>query len=164
MKSKHLSKILNSEDQLAAWLKQTKRPLVFTNGCFDLLHRGHISYLEQAAELGETLVVALNSDASVKEQNKGIERPLNKLEDRMAVIAALQCVDAVCSFDAPTPIKLIERIEPDHLVKGGDWPIEKIVGHKFVQHSGGQVHSIAFKFERSTTALVNKIRASTNNH
>lgn len=154
--------ILNDAQAIAAWLEQTARPLVFTNGCFDILHRGHTHYLQQAAELGATLIVALNTDASVRRQGKGENRPINTLEDRMAVIAALACVDAVCSFDSNTPLALIRDCQPDVLVKGGDWPIESIVGCTEVQAGGGECHSIAFEFERSTTALVNRIRQQTN--
>lgn len=150
--------ILNDRPAIDAWLEQAQRPLVFTNGCFDILHRGHAHYLQQAAALGATLIVALNTDASVKRQGKGEDRPINTLEDRMAVIAALACVDGVCSFDSDTPLELIRHCQPDVLVKGGDWPIEAIVGCADVQVRGGECHSIAFEFERSTTAMVNKIR------
>ena len=136
------------------------RPLVFTNGCFDLLHRGHASYLEQARNLGSALIVGVNSDASVRRQNKGSDRPVNTLEDRMAVLASLACVDAVISFDSDTPLPLIKRISPNHLVKGGDWQIEDIVGGDYVTSTGGKVHSLEFEFDRSTTALLQKIRTS----
>ncbi len=152
------SDVLNSPAQLQSWLELAPRPLVFTNGCFDILHRGHVSYLQRAAALGSTLLVALNTDASVHRQGKGEDRPLNRLEDRMAVIAALGCVDAVCHFDSDTPLELIVHCQPDILVKGGDWPIEKIVGCEEVKARGGQCFSIPFEFERSTTALLNKIR------
>lgn len=135
-----------------------QRPLVFTNGCFDILHRGHVTYLAQARALGCCLIVALNSDDSVRRLNKGPERPLNPLADRMAVIAALASVDWVTWFDEDTPLRTIVTIRPDILVKGGDWPIEKIVGAHEVQASGGHVHSIPFQFERSTSALVAKLR------
>lgn len=150
--------ILRDQASLNLWLGDTRRPLVFTNGCFDILHRGHVHYLQQAAALGDSLIVALNSDASVKRQGKGDERPINTLEDRMAVIAALACVDAVCCFDADTPLELIRSCHPDILVKGGDWPINSIVGCEEVQAYGGKCYSIAFEFKRSTTAVVNKIR------
>lgn len=134
------------------------RPLVFTNGCFDILHRGHVTYLEQARNLGASLIVAANSDASVKRQGKGDDRPINQLEDRMSVLASLHCVDAVISFDDDTPLSVIQLTSPDHLVKGGDWKISEIVGGDFVTSNGGQVHSIDFEFERSTTSLISKIR------
>ena len=150
-------KIIQAE-QLAERLTELPRPLVFTNGCCDILHRGHTSYLEQARKLGAAMIVALNSDASVKRQNKGDDRPINPLEDRMAVLASLACVDAVISFDEDTPLCLIEKIIPDHLVKGGDWLIDDIVGGAVVSANGGQVHSLTFEFERSTTSLIQRIR------
>lgn len=152
--------IINSEQALQSWLKSAPRPLVFTNGCFDILHRGHVRYLQQASGLGASLIVALNSDASVRRQGKGDDRPLNTLEDRLAVMAALGCVDAVCSFDNDTPLELIKKCTPDILVKGGDWPVESIVGCEEVRARGGECHSIPFEFERSTTSLLEKIRQS----
>lgn len=134
------------------------RPLVFTNGCFDILHRGHVTYLAQARALGAGLVVALNTDASVKRLGKGDDRPINNLADRMAVMASLECVSLVTWFDEDTPLQRILEIRPDILVKGGDWPVEKIVGYSEVLGWGGTVHSIPFIHERSTTALVEKIR------
>ena len=154
------SKVCAPED-LPARLHTLARPLVFTNGCFDILHRGHVTYLAQARALGAALVVALNTDASVKRLGKGGDRPINRLEDRAAVIAALGCVDLVTWFDDDTPLALIEQITPDVLVKGGDWPVTKIVGHDRVTARGGKVVSIAFEHERSTTALLTKIRADT---
>lgn len=150
-------KIIQTE-ALAQSLKTLPRPLVFTNGCFDILHLGHVTYLEQARNLGAGLIVAVNTDDSVKRQNKGDDRPVNSLADRMALLASLQCVDAVTSFDEDTPLQLIERVAPDHLVKGGDWSEQDIVGADVVKSNGGQVHSIAFKHTRSTTALISKIR------
>jgi rfaE bifunctional protein nucleotidyltransferase chain/domain len=132
---------------------------VFTNGCFDILHRGHVTYLEEAAELGRALVIGVNTDASVRRLAKGDDRPVNPLDDRMAVLAALGCVTLVVPFDEDTPLELIRIVRPDHLVKGGDWAPEKIVGNDFVRAYGGHVHSIPFRFERSTTALLNRIRA-----
>ena len=146
-------------DQLAARAAALPRPLVFTNGCFDILHRGHVTYLAQARALGAAMVVALNSDASVKRQGKGDDRPINSLEDRLAVMASLGCVDLVTWFDEDTPIARILDARPTVLVKGGDWPVERIVGAPEVLGWGGTVHSIPFRHERSTTALVNKIRA-----
>ena len=134
------------------------RPLVFTNGCFDLLHRGHTTYLEEARALGSSLVVAVNSDASVRRLNKGPERPINSLEDRMAVLAALESVSLVLAFEEDTPRELILAIGPDVLVKGGDWPTTAIVGADVVTARGGRVLSIPFRFERSTTALIRAIR------
>ena len=140
-------------------LEKLKRPLVFTNGCFDILHRGHITYLETARNIGSSLVIGVNSDSSVRCQNKGDDRPINNLEDRMAILAALECVDAVIAFDDDTPETLIHAVKPDHLVKGGDWKISDIVGGDFVSQNGGEVHSIAFEHDRSTTQLLEKIRS-----
>jgi rfaE bifunctional protein nucleotidyltransferase chain/domain len=134
------------------------RPLVFTNGVFDILHRGHVTYLAEARALGASLVVALNSDASVKRLGKGEDRPINALPDRMAVVAALESVALVTWFDEDTPIGRILQCRPDHLVKGGDWTPDRIVGASEVKGWGGQVHSIPFRHERSTTALLSKIR------
>lgn len=154
------SKIIVNHSELQQQLKKLDRPLVFTNGCFDILHLGHVSYLEEARNRGESMIVALNSDKSVKRQNKGDDRPINPLQDRMSVMASLQCVDAVTYFDEDTPLDLIKQIMPDILIKGGDWPIDKIVGAKEVQANGGSVYSIDFKFERSTTSLLERIRGS----
>jgi rfaE bifunctional protein nucleotidyltransferase chain/domain len=143
---------------LPARLKAVARPLVFTNGCFDILHRGHATYLAQARALGASLLVAVNTDASVKRQGKGDDRPINTLEDRMAVLAALECVTLVTWFDEDTPLARVLESRPDILVKGGDWPVERIVGAKEVVSWGGAVHSIPFIHLRSTTALLEKIR------
>jgi rfaE bifunctional protein nucleotidyltransferase chain/domain len=134
------------------------RPLVFTNGVFDILHRGHVTYLAEARALGASLVVALNSDASVRRLGKGDDRPINPLEDRLAVIASLESVALVTWFEEDTPLARILECKPDHLVKGGDWTAEKIVGAKEVAAWGGKVHSIAFRHERSTTSLLSRIR------
>ena len=141
-----------------AWLGELGRPLVFTNGVFDLLHRGHVSYLDQARAMGASLLVALNSDASARRLGKGAERPLNPLADRLAVIAALASVSAVTWFEDDTPETLITACRPDVLVKGGDWPVERIAGAKSVLARGGRVVSIPFEHELSTTALVQRIR------
>ena len=147
-------------DQLAQHAALLERPLVFTNGVFDILHRGHVTYLAQSRSLGASLIVALNADASVKRLGKGGDRPINTLEDRMAVIAALQCVDLVTWFEEDTPIERILEARPDVLVKGGDWPVDKIVGAEDVKGWGGSVHAIPFLFERSTTSTLAKIRAA----
>ena len=144
--------------QLTARVAKLARPLVFTNGCFDILHRGHVTYLAQAATLGAGLVVSLNSDASVKRQGKGADRPVNDLGDRLAVMAALECVTLVTWFDENTPLQRILECRPDILVKGGDWPLDKIVGGTEVRGWGGTVHSIPFIHQKSTTALLDKIR------
>ena len=143
---------------LTARVASLARPLVFTNGCFDILHRGHVTYLAQAAALGASLVVALNSDASVKLLGKGDDRPVNALADRLAVMAALDCVALVTWFDEDTPLQRILDCRPDVLVKGGDWPVDRIVGARQVQDWGGTVHSIPFLHQKSTTALLEKIR------
>jgi len=148
-----------SRADFAARINKLPRPLVFTNGCFDVLHRGHVTYLEQARALGASLVVGVNSDASVKRLGKGDDRPVNLEEDRMAVLAALESVSLVACFDEDTPLQLILACRPDVLVKGGDWAPEKIVGARETQGWGGTVHSIPFVHERSTTALLNKIRS-----
>jgi rfaE bifunctional protein nucleotidyltransferase chain/domain len=144
---------------LAARLASLPRPLVFTNGCFDILHRGHVTYLAQARALGASLIVAANSDASVKRLGKGDDRPVNVLDDRMALLASLESVAMVTWFDEDTPLQRILDCRPDVLVKGGDWAVEKIVGYREVMAWGGQVHSIPFRHERSTTALLSKIRS-----
>ena len=143
---------------LAMRVAALPRPLVFTNGCFDILHRGHVTYLAQARALGAALIVAVNSDASVKRLGKGDDRPVNALEDRMALLAALECVSLVTWFDEDTPLQRILECRPDVLVKGGDWPVDKIVGAPEVQAHGGKVVSIPFIHQRSTTALLEKIR------
>lgn len=153
-------KIVQSIEELDSALSRLQKPLVFTNGCFDILHRGHVTYLQEARNLGNSLVVGVNTDASVQRLNKAPERPFNGLEDRLAVLAALQCVDLVVPFDDDTPLALIKQVKPDHLVKGGDWKPEDIVGNEFVQSYGGQVHSIPFRFQRSTTDLVKRIRGN----
>jgi rfaE bifunctional protein nucleotidyltransferase chain/domain len=145
-------------EQLAERARQLAGPVVFTNGCFDILHRGHATYLAQARALGGSLIVALNSDASVKRLGKGDDRPVNTLADRLAVMAALECVSLVTWFDEDTPLQRILDARPNVLVKGGDWPVERIVGAPEVQGWGGSVHSIPFIHERSTTALLEKIR------
>lgn len=145
---------------IAAHAAQLPRPLVFTNGVFDILHRGHVTYLAQARALGASLIVALNSDASAKRLGKGADRPVNTLADRAAVIAALGCVDRVTWFETDTPLELILAVKPDVLVKGGDWKPEAIVGAREVLGWGGRVHSIAFAHQRSTTSLLERVRAT----
>lgn len=145
--------------ELAARVARLPHPLVFTNGCFDVLHRGHVTYLAQARALGAALVVGVNSDASVKRQGKGNDRPINSEQDRMMVLAALESVSMVVLFEEDTPLNLIIACRPDILVKGGDWQPANIVGAREVQSWGGAVHSIPFLHERSTTSLLNKIRS-----
>ncbi len=132
--------------------------IVFTNGCFDILHRGHVEYLQEAAAMGDRLVIGLNSDSSVKRQNKGPERPLNDELSRAKVLAALRLVDAVVVFDQDTPLELIQAVGPDVLVKGGDWTEDRIVGADLVKARGGEVRSLKLVEGFSTTALVEKIR------
>ena len=146
--------------ELQRWSAQLPRPLVFTNGVFDILHRGHVAYLARARALGAALLVALNSDASARRLGKPGERPINALEDRLAVIAALSMVDAVTWFEEDTPAQLIAACRPEVLAKGGDWPAERIVGAKDVLARGGRVVSIPFEHERSTTALLQRIRGA----
>jgi len=143
---------------LPSRLSALARPLVFTNGCFDVLHRGHVTYLCQARALGANLLVALNSDASVRRQGKGDDRPINLLADRLAVVAALASVDVVTWFDEDTPLDLIRMLRPDVLVKGGDWPVDQIIGAHDVQSWGGSVHSIPVLHPTSTTGLLRRIR------
>jgi len=148
-----------SASTLAAKIAQLPRPLVFTNGCFDVLHRGHVTYLAQARALGASLILGVNSDASVKRLGKGDDRPINAEQDRMAVLAALASVSLVVLFEEDTPLNLVLASKPDILVKGGDWKPENIVGSTEVLGWGGSVHSIPFLHERSTTALLKKIRS-----
>ncbi|MFP5195548.1 D-glycero-beta-D-manno-heptose 1-phosphate adenylyltransferase [Alcaligenes faecalis] len=134
------------------------RPLVFTNGVFDILHRGHVSYLDEAAQLGASLIVGVNTDASVRRLNKGPERPINPEQDRAALLAALACVDAVVLFDEDTPEALIAALRPDLIVKGGDYDMEALPETALVRSWGGDAVAIPFEFQRSTTALVKKLR------
>jgi len=145
-------------ERLGERLNALSRPLVFTNGVFDLLHRGHVTYLAQARALGASLLVAVNSDASVRRLGKGADRPLNALEDRMAVLAALASVDLVTWFEDDTPLATILTCRPDVLVKGGDWTPENIVGSAEVRRWGGTVHAIPLLPGRSTTALLDRVR------
>ena len=144
---------------LAARAARLPHPLVFTNGVFDLLHRGHVTYLAQARALGAALIVAVNSDASVRRLGKGEDRPINGEEDRMAVLAALESVSLVTCFTEDTPLAAILAARPDALVKGGDWALDRIVGAAEVRAWGGGVHSIPFRFERSTTATLARVRS-----
>ncbi len=135
-------------------------PIVFTNGVFDILHRGHVHILQQAKKLGAYLVVGINSDASVRRLGKGSDRPINSENDRAALIAALECVDFVTIFNEDTPAQLISTIKPDVLVKGGDYQLDQIAGADFVKQNGGIVTTIAFEHDRSTTQLITRIRNS----
>lgn len=133
------------------------KKIVFTNGCFDILHKGHVTYLNEAKKLGDLLVVGLNSDASVK-RLKGPERPINNEKDRQFVLANLRSVDFVEIFEEDTPLSLILKVKPNILVKGGDWKIEQIVGAKEVIANGGEVFSLQFIDGYSTTSIITKIQ------
>ena len=151
------AKIAGADDALAR-IARLPRPLVFTNGVFDILHRGHVTYLEQARGLGAALVVAVNTDASVRRLGKGAERPLNPLDDRMAVLAGLASVDLVVAFDTDTPRELIVACRPDVLVKGGDYTAATTAGAAEVLAAGGRFVAIPFRHDRSTSALVARLR------
>ncbi len=140
-------------------LKHSLQKVVMTNGCFDLIHPGHVRYLNQARSHGDLLLVALNSDASVR-RLKGAGRPLLSQEDRCEVVASLECVDLVTVFEEETPATLIQDLLPDVLVKGGDWPLDEIVGRTEVEAAGGEVVSIPFEEGYSTTSLIEQIRDS----
>ena len=142
--------------QCNVW-RAAQKKIVFTNGCFDILHHGHLDLLANAASLGNVLIVGLNTDASVQ-RLKGAERPVTKEEDRMFAMASLLCVDAVCLFDEDTPAELIQAVRPDILVKGGDYTIDNIVGAEFVMSYGGAVRVIPFVQGYSTTSIINRIR------
>jgi rfaE bifunctional protein nucleotidyltransferase chain/domain len=153
----YAAKIATRADALAR-IALLARPLVMTNGVFDILHRGHVAYLEEARALGASLVVAVNSDASVRRLGKGDDRPLNALDDRMAVLGAMGAVDLVVPFDDDTPRDLIVAAMPDVLVKGGDYSAETTAGAAEVIAHGGRFAAIPFRFERSTSQLVTRIR------
>lgn len=138
--------------------KAKGKKVVFTNGCFDILHRGHVTYLQQARDMGDILIVGINSDASVK-RLKGAERPVNQLEDRAYVLSALKSVDIVIPFDEDTPLDLIKLIMPDILVKGGDYTIDRIVGAKEVIAHGGSVEIIPFVPGKSTSSIIDVIKS-----
>lgn len=158
MQPAFLSKIVARQAALDH-IAQLPRPLVFTNGVFDVLHRGHVTYLAQARSLGASLVVALNTDASAKRLGKGPNRPLNNEHDRAVLIAALASVDKVTWFDEDTPLELIAQLRPDVLVKGGDYDMSQLPETALVQSWGGRAQAISFVDGYSTTALVNQIKA-----
>jgi rfaE bifunctional protein nucleotidyltransferase chain/domain len=144
--------------ELNSSIAKLPRPLIFTNGVFDILHRGHASYLAQARELGASLVVGVNSDTSVKMLGKGEDRPINTETDRLALLAALKSVDLVVLFTEKTPVNLIKQIRPDIYVKGGDYEIDSLEEARLVKSWGGKAIAIPFLYERSTTTLLGKIR------
>jgi len=149
-----------SVDTLLAFLKPLRasgKKIVFTNGCFDLIHPGHVTYLSKARELGDILVVGLNTDESVRRQGKGDGRPVMHEDERATVLSALSSVDYVVLFDDDTPLSLIEMVQPDILVKGGDWPIEGIVGREVVEGRGGRVLSISLVEGLSTTDIISRV-------
>lgn len=143
---------------LAQRIAQLPGPVVLTNGVFDILHRGHVTYLAQARELGASLVVAVNTDASVKRLGKGDDRPINACEDRMAILAALESVSMVVPFDEDTALEVVQEARPDIYVKGGDYDMSAIPEGRAVAAYGGRAVAIEFKHDRSTTRLLSKVR------
>ncbi|MFC1682788.1 D-glycero-beta-D-manno-heptose 1-phosphate adenylyltransferase [Candidatus Zixiibacteriota bacterium] len=154
-----MGRVVSTEElvRIRRQAREQGRKVVFTNGCFDLIHRGHVEYLSKAREMGDLLVVGLNTDRSVR-QLKGPQRPLYPLEDRARVLAALEMVDYVCPFDEDTPARLIEAVVPDVLVKGGDYGLDQIVGRDTVEKAGGEVVSMPLTEGFSTRGLIEKIR------
>jgi len=149
-----------SRADLADRIAALPKPVVLTNGVFDILHRGHVTYLAQARALGASLVVAVNTDASVKRLGKGDDRPINLCEDRLAVLAALEAVSLVVPFDENTALEVVQQAQPDVYVKGGDYQMDAIPEGQAVLAYGGKVQAIAFEHERSTTRLLQKVRAA----
>lgn len=155
-----LHKIISRQEieRFAASKHLLSKRIVFTNGCFDILHQGHVEYLFKARDMGDVLIVGLNSDDSVRRQGKSPERPINNETTRGLILAALSAVDAVCVFDEDTPLDLIRQVKPQLLVKGGDYVVEKIVGYDFVKSLGGDVLTIDLVNGFSTTRLVNQLK------
>ena len=149
--------LLKDNTEIINRIKADRKKIVFTNGCFDLLHVGHIRYLSQAKRLGDFLIIGLNSDSSVKEL-KGKDRPINSFDDRATLLSAIESVDLVIMFEEQTPENLIKDIVPDILVKGGDYNIEDIVGYQTVMQNGGQVKTLSFYDGYSSTNYINKIK------
>ncbi len=149
--------LLEDNIEIINRIKAKRKKIVFTNGCFDLLHVGHVRYLAQAKKLGDFLIIGLNSDSSVKEL-KGEDRPINSFEDRATLLSAIESVDSVIMFEEQTPENLIKDIVPDILVKGGDYNIEDIVGYQTVMQNGGQVKTLSFYGGYSSTNYINKIK------
>ena len=158
---KKLSDKIVSKDQLNTLLQEWNKhsqQIVFTNGCFDILHRGHVEYLCHARDLGDKLILGLNTDASVKRLGKSTERPINSEETRATILAALECIDAIILFDEDTPYDLIHFVQPDVLVKGNDYKAEDIVGYDIVNAKGGKVITIQLVDGFSTTKLIEKMK------
>jgi rfaE bifunctional protein nucleotidyltransferase chain/domain len=158
-----LSEKFTTKDALQSLLKNwssQNQKIVFTNGCFDILHRGHVEYLCHARDLGDKLVLGLNTDASVKRQGKSPERPVNDEQTRATILAALECIDAIILFDEDTPYELIQLVQPDVLVKGNDYKAEEIVGYDIVSAKGGSVITIPLVQGFSTTKLIEKLTHS----
>jgi rfaE bifunctional protein nucleotidyltransferase chain/domain len=155
----HFAAKIATRALLAERVTALARPLVFTNGVFDLLHRGHVTYLDRARSLGQSLVVGVNTDASARRLGKGRERPINALEDRLAVLAALEAVSLVVPFDEDTPLALVLACHPDVIVKGGDYSAATTVGAAEVIGWGGRFEAIPFVPGRSTSAILSKIRS-----
>jgi len=147
----------NEITDLVKKLRNQDKTIVFTNGCFDIIHAGHVQYLQEAKALGDILVIGLNSDASVK-RLKGAERPVNDQNDRAIVLSAIKSVDYVVIFKEDTPYDIIKQIKPDILVKGGDWPEDEIVGHDIVKANGGIVKSLSFRPGNSSTSIIEKMK------
>jgi rfaE bifunctional protein nucleotidyltransferase chain/domain len=154
----HFTYKICSRDDLPNRARQLPQPVVLTNGVFDILHRGHVTYLAQARALGHALIVAVNTDASVKRLGKGEDRPINNEQDRLAVLAALESVSLVVLFDEDSAHEVVQQVRPDIYVKGGDYVIEDTPEGRAVLAYGGQVNAIPFEFERSTSALLRKVR------
>jgi D-beta-D-heptose 7-phosphate kinase/D-beta-D-heptose 1-phosphate adenosyltransferase len=150
-----------SREEAARWVRECQGrslKVVFTNGCFDLLHPGHVAYLEEARSLGNALLVAVNTDASVRRLQKGDGRPVNSESDRARVLAGLAAVDRVVLFDEDTPLEILTALQPDVLVKGGDYSLEEVVGREIVLARGGQVRVLPFQTGYSTTRLLERLR------
>lgn len=156
-----LSEKVHSKESLHGFLsacREQRKKVVFTNGCFDILHRGHVEYLTQARDLGDVMVLGLNTDASVKRLGKSPERPINNETTRAVILAALECIDAIVLFDEDTPYDLIKFVQPDILVKGDDYKAEEIVGYDIVTAKGGKVITIPLVKGFSTTNLIAKLK------
>ncbi|RDU99966.1 D-glycero-beta-D-manno-heptose 1-phosphate adenylyltransferase [Trinickia dinghuensis] len=163
MSSVSFERKIITREGLAARRDTLAAPVVFTNGVFDILHRGHVTYLARAKALGACLIVGVNADASVRMLGKGDDRPINGEDDRMALLASLESVDWVVRFDEQTPVELIGALRPDVLVKGGDYDMDALPESALVRGWGGRALAIAFEHERSTTALLKKVRAQPGN-